>query len=80
MPTVTVKLSDKESLFLKSEANRRNTTQSAILREGLSALFRESSAHTLADRARDLIGGSVGPEDLSTATKYLEGYGNNHPS
>ncbi|MEC7201741.1 MAG: hypothetical protein VXW84_13950, partial [Verrucomicrobiota bacterium] len=75
---VTFKVSDRESQMLNSEATRRNTTQSAILREGLRKLCKESSTHSLADRARDLIGGSVGPEDLSTSPRYLDGYGNNH--
>jgi predicted DNA-binding protein len=75
MPTVTLKLPSEEFQRLETEAKKRGTSKSAVLRQALRASFQKNASESIADRMRDLIGASEGPEDLSTNSDYLEAYG-----
>jgi hypothetical protein len=77
MPTVTIKMSPGDHARLQASARRRNTSQSAVLREAFDLLENSetSSRPSLAERAAHLIGSLEGPENLSALSKNMEGYG-----
>jgi hypothetical protein len=75
MPVVTVKMPKALHAQLESEAARRRTTKSAILREAFARRSPDAPVGSLYDRARHLIGSIKGPGDLSARSKALKGYG-----
>ena len=75
MPTVTIKLGGEDYQLLKAEAERRGTTQSEVLREGLRRVTSGRESDSIADRMRDLVGSIEGPEDLSSNPQHLKDYG-----
>jgi hypothetical protein len=77
MPVVTIKMPKAMHARLESEAARRRTTKSAILRDAFARTESSdaSRAPSLAQRAKHLIGTIDGPGDLSARSKKLVGYG-----
>jgi predicted transcriptional regulator len=74
MRVVSIKLPEALDEQLSEIARRRNASRSAILREALEA-FARSSNPSVAELAADLAGSLKGPRDLSSHSKYMEGYG-----
>ena len=75
MPTVTIKLSAAEHAFLKTEAARRRTTKSALLRAALARSAEAPPPGGLWDKIGHLAGSIDGPGNLSALSKTLPGYG-----
>ena len=76
MKTLSIRIPNSLHLKLSGLARRRNSSKTEITREALEAYLQagEESA-SLYDLASDLLGSCEGPADLSTNSKYLEGYG-----
>ncbi len=74
MPTVTVKISEALHEQLTTEALRRRTSKSAVLRDAFTKQAGATTG-TLAERARHRIGSVAGPGNLSKKSKPLVGYG-----
>lgn len=72
--TVSFKLSQELDQALSDLARQRHSTRSELLREAVRILTRDRRRTVLA-RARDLVGSVEGPEDLSTSSKHMDGYG-----
>jgi Ribbon-helix-helix protein, copG family len=77
MPVVTIKMPKAMHTRLESEAARRRTTKSAILRDAFARTASPdlSRPRSLADRAKHLIGTIDGPGNLSARSKKMVGYG-----
>jgi predicted transcriptional regulator len=78
MKIVTLKL--EESLYAKvlALAKRRKTTQSAVIRDAITACFRKEKVSHMGsalDLSKDLAGCVTGPADLSTKKIHLSGFG-----
>lgn len=73
MKVLTVKLDDRSANRIARLAKERHTTKSEVVRQALERGL-QSVEDPLAD-IRDLVGSMQGPSDLSTNTKYLDGYG-----
>ncbi|TLY19282.1 MAG: ribbon-helix-helix protein, CopG family [Nitrospirae bacterium] len=78
MKTLTLKLD--ESLYAKvvALANRRRTTQSAVVRDAIKSCVeapRGLGVGSALDLAKDLAGCVTGPADLSTNKARLRGFG-----
>jgi predicted transcriptional regulator len=78
MTTICLKLPESVAERLAAEAQARNTPKSALVREFIErGLNGESpggspSFHAL---AKDKAGRFLGPRDLATNPKYMEGFG-----
>jgi predicted DNA-binding protein len=76
MTTISLKLPDSLEARLSSEAKRRRTTKSAIIRDAVEQAFAKKKGFvSCADLMRDLIGSQPGPRDASTNKEYLKDYG-----
>ena len=75
MPAVTIKLSGEDYQLLKAEAERRGTTQSELLRDGLRRVTSERESNSIADRMQDIVGSINGPVDLAANKDHLKNYG-----
>jgi Arc/MetJ-type ribon-helix-helix transcriptional regulator len=78
MKAISIKLPDPLFHDLAQSAKANSSTQSEIIRTALTAYLRsetQPSTASCADRASRWIGLIEGPEDLSTNTKYLKGFG-----
>lgn len=76
--TISLKLPKALEAQLEAEARRRQTTKSAVVRECLQQALsgqKRKRALTCYDLAKDIIGSQRGPRDLSTNSKYMEGFG-----
>jgi metal-responsive CopG/Arc/MetJ family transcriptional regulator len=76
--TITVKLPRKLAARLSATVKKRQTTQSAIVREALERHLsdRPSKAEpSFLDLAQEYVGCIEGPPDLSSNKRRLAGYG-----
>ena len=76
--TITVKLPRKLAARLSATVKKRQTTQSAIVREALERHLSEGAAKSepsFLDLAREYAGCIEGPPDLSSNKRRLAGYG-----
>lgn len=74
MHTISLKLPDELEARVEAEAERRNSTKSAVIRECLEESLmkpRRKKRVSCLDLMRDLIGSQPGPRDASTNKKYL---------
>jgi predicted transcriptional regulator len=78
MATVTVKLPESLARRLKSTAERRGESQSALVREALRTHLErgpEPASGSCLELAQDLAGSLEGTADLSSNRRRLRGYG-----
>jgi Arc/MetJ-type ribon-helix-helix transcriptional regulator len=76
--TITLKLPKALAERLRSAVNRRGTTQSAVLREAITAHLeddRRARRGSCLELAEDLAGSISGPRDLSSNPRHMKGYG-----
>lgn len=75
VPTITIKLGGEDYQLLKAEVERRGTTQSEVLREGLRRVTSESNSNSIANRMQDIVGSVEGPVDLGANKDHFNDYG-----
>lgn len=75
MPSVTIKLGASDYQLLKAEAERRGTTQSEVLRDGLRRVASENGSNSIADKMMDIVGSIEGAVDLAANKDHLKDYG-----
>jgi predicted transcriptional regulator len=78
MVTISLKLPPHDDARLRSLAKERRTTKSAIIRQAIQGLLRNSrprKAQSFLDSAVDLAGILDGPGDLSTNPEHMKGFG-----
>ena len=76
--TLTVKISRPLAARLSARVRKRQTTQSAVVREALERYLRTdglAESDSFLSLARDLVGSVSGPPDLSSNRKHLRGFG-----
>ena len=75
MPTMSIRLSHRESARIATLARKRRVPSSAVVRQAIAELdLREP--RTLLDDWRDVAGSvSGGPKDLATNPRHLKGLG-----
>jgi len=74
MHPITIKLPRQLDHRLTLLARRLRKTRSAVLRDALEAYASEPRRSVTA-LAGDLVGSIEGPDDLSTSTRHMTGYG-----
>ena len=79
MPTVTVKMSDKQFALLERMAKERRVPKAQVLRESFERASGSAKPGTVYEAISHLIGTMDGPGDLSTNPKYMKGYGLDGP-
>lgn len=72
---MTVKITDQQFARLAAEAKARGISRSALIRDTLESTSNRTAQPSLLERLDDIVGSVEGPADLSTARKYLKGYG-----
>ncbi len=79
MVTITVKIPPEWDFLLETEAGRKKTSKSEMIRSLLEKGFRSFKSRretSCYDLAKDLCGSiKKAPKDLSTNKKYMEGFG-----
>jgi Arc/MetJ-type ribon-helix-helix transcriptional regulator len=78
MKTISLKLPESLDAKLSRVAKQRDQSKSEVVREALEQMLNGSRAAkplSALDLAGDLAGCLEGPGDLSTNSKYMEGYG-----
>ncbi len=78
MKTLTVKVPEELDAKLTRIAARRGASRSALIRTALEELATTDEALqplSCLDLAKDLLGQTEGPTDLSYNKKHLKGYG-----
>ncbi|MBC8875947.1 MAG: ribbon-helix-helix protein, CopG family [Planctomycetes bacterium] len=78
MKTISLKLPDSLHAKLNRLSKQRGQTKSEMVRTALEHFLngdQPRQAVTVAELAGDLLGSAEGPGDLSTNSKYMEGYG-----
>lgn len=75
MSVVTVRLPEDLHDRLRTLADARGTSLSAVIREILDGGLRDAEELSLLDRAGDLAGSVEGPGDLSTNPEHMAGFG-----
>jgi hypothetical protein len=78
MRTITLKLTEALAARVSATVRKRGVSTSALVREALEDSLRDESvkrAGSCLDLASDLRGVLVGPVDLSSNPRHLEGYG-----
>ena len=74
LKAITVKLSRSAYVKVSRVARSRGITQSEVIRAAIDGLA-EPRAQSLLDAAGPAVGSVDGPDDLSTNSAHLEGYG-----
>ena len=74
MKTISIKVPEELDLKLTGMARERGASRSAVFRAALET-FARGEKESVAARAQDLAGCLSGPNDLSTSTKHMVGYG-----
>ena len=74
MKTITVKIPESLERELENLARKRHVSRSAVLREALNGLAGQRK-RSAADLAGELVGALRGAPNLSSAPKYMRGYG-----
>jgi predicted transcriptional regulator len=78
MKTLCLKLPEATAARLAAAARKRSQSKSAVVRAILEECLTEGTAAaegSCLDVAADLAGCVVGPRDLSTQKRHLQGYG-----
>lgn len=75
MPTVTVKISDRQFARLERISRARHLPKAQILREAFDATDSAHSKHSAFDLVAHLAGSVNGPRDASTNADYLADFG-----
>lgn len=75
MPTVTVKISDRQFARLERIARERHLPKAQILREAFDGVEVKKSKTSALDLAGKLAGSVNGPRDASTNSSYLADFG-----
>ncbi len=78
MKTVTVKLPESLNARLDRAAKQLGKTKSDVVRDALEVLLDDAGQTrpcSALELAGDLVGCVEGPGDLSTNSKYMEGFG-----
>jgi predicted transcriptional regulator len=78
MATTPSKVSDALHSRLAEEAQRRRTSNSAVIRECVEKMLlppHQNHAASCLDLAADLAGCLKGPRDIATNPKHLEDFG-----
>lgn len=74
MRTVSFKLSEELDDALSELARRRQSSRSAVVREGLQALL-AGGRRSVTMAVDEVVGSLDGPPDLSTNPKHMSEYG-----
>ena len=77
MPTVTksVKLPEELARQLEAEARQQGTTESDLIREGITRVIRDAGGLDMSALIGSDLGIGTGPVDLSEDRRHREGYG-----
>ena len=75
MPTVTVKITDRQFARLTRLARERHVPKAQVLREAFEAAETKKSKMSAFDLAIHLAGSVSGPRDASTNPAYLSDFG-----
>lgn len=75
MKTITVKLPEPLAHWLSQRARELGRTQSDLVREALHHASEGGARGSCFDLFADVCGSAVGPKDLSTNPKHLDGFG-----
>ena len=75
MKTISLKLPAALSVKLERAAKQRGQSKSEVVRVALEHFLKGERPLSALDLAGDLVGCGVGPGDLSTNPKYMEGFG-----
>jgi hypothetical protein len=75
--TLTVKIPRPLAARLSARVRKRQTTQSAVVREALERYLQDGfdGPDSFLSLASDLVGSISGPVDLSSNRKHLRGFG-----
>ena len=75
MPTMTIRISRKQSARIARLAKQRRVSRSEVVRQGIEALERGDGPSAL-EAWRSAVGViKNGPRDLATNPKHLKGFG-----
>lgn len=78
MKTLTVRVPDELDVKLATVAERKGENKSALVRAAIESMLAQDEAvspNSCLDLAKDLLGSTEGPPDLSHNRKHMEGYG-----
>ena len=78
MRTISIKLEDGLNRRLVAAARMQRTSKSNLVRTAIHALLDERrgiGAGSCLDLAKDLVGSTEGPSNLSTNCRYMKGFG-----